>query len=83
MGVIMYLSLFGQDRLRSTREGTYRSSAMNPCLIMALGLVAIILSPQAGVAATIHVPGDAPTIQAGIDMAESGSIASRGLVKRR
>ena len=34
-----------------------------------LGLLFSIMIPSVAVAATIHVPGDQPTIQAGIDAA--------------
>ncbi len=37
-------------------------------------IVALILLPSTTLAATIHVPGDQPTIQAGIDAAAAGDI---------
>jgi hypothetical protein len=42
----------------------------SPCLAVSLLLVA--WSPVAALASTIHVPGDQPSIQAGIDAAQSG-----------
>jgi len=36
--------------------------------------ILVLISPGAAFGATIHVPGDQPTIQAGIDAAVSGDL---------
>ncbi len=45
-------------------------SAMPPFLVLFVSLLAVASAP----ANTIHVPGDAPTIQAGIDLAVTGDV---------
>lgn len=42
------------------------------CLVVPIAMAFIVLSPGTGSARTWHVPGDAPTIQAGIDLAQPG-----------
>ena len=41
-------------------------------MLPAVLAITLVLLPTLGTAATIHVPGDQPTIQAGIDVAAAG-----------
>ena len=47
-----------------------------------VGILVFILLPLAARAATIHVPGDQPTIQAGIDAASSGDVVALWVAPR-
>ncbi|WP_260735018.1 right-handed parallel beta-helix repeat-containing protein [Tunturiibacter lichenicola] len=54
----------------------FRALSGSSYIVLIIGFISILSSPLLWAQRTIHVPGDAPTIQAGINMANAGDTVS-------